>query len=221
MKQHSISRKQMNKIAHIKTENRNTRGPSLKLAYWNKGPSHLINKQQDIATTIVSFNPDIFGIGKANFKQGHNITEAEQEGYNLHLGPGLESCGTARVAVYTKEGLIVKRRRDLENNNVCTVWLQVGLPNRQATLYMFGYRQWQLPNQNTNTSGTVNAQLERWLVLLQQWERALAKQRETICRMDSNLDFLTWSCEDLPSHHSSAKLRPLTRHFSPEYCHLG
>ena len=101
----------MNKIAHIKTENRNTRGPSLKLAYWNKGPSHLINKQQDIATTIVSFNPDIFGIGEANFKQGHNITEAKQMGYNLHLGPGLESCGTARVAVYTKEGLIVNIAR--------------------------------------------------------------------------------------------------------------
>ena len=221
MTQFSISRKQRNKTAHIETGNRNSRGPSLKLAYWNKGSSHLVNKQHDIASTIASYKPDIFGIGEANFKQGHNIMEAKQDGYNLHLGPGLESFGISRVAVYTKEGLIVKRRRDLENNNVCTVWLQVGLPNRQATLYMFGYRQWQLPNQNTNISGTVNAQLERWLVLLEQWEKALEEQRETICMMDANLDFLTWSSEDLPSHHSSVKLRPLTQALFSRILPLG
>ena len=29
--------------------------------------------------------------------------------------------------------------------------------------------------------------------------------------MDANIDFLTWTKEDLPSHHSSIKLRPLTQ----------
>ena len=29
--------------------------------------------------------------------------------------------------------------------------------------------------------------------------------------MDANLDFLTWTQENLPNHHSSARLRPLTK----------
>ena len=122
------------------------------LAYWNKGSSYLINKQLDIASVIARYKPDILGLGEANFKQGHDVIETKQEGYNLHIGPGLESFGTARVAVYIKEDLIVKRRRDLEGHNVCTIWLQVGMPNQPATLLMFGYRQWQLPDQNNSSS---------------------------------------------------------------------
>ena len=181
------------------------------MAYWNKGPSHLVNKKHDIASIISQHKPDILGIGEANFKPIHDLSETKQEGYSLHLGPGLDSLGVARVAVYTSDDLIVKRRRDLEGGNICTLWLQIGLPNKPATLYMFGYRQWQLPGQADNTSSTVAAQLERWLVLLEQWERALLEQRETICMLDANLDFLTWSQEDLPSHHISVKLRPLTQ----------
>ena len=207
---HSIPRKQRNKIKHTESGNRKVRGPSIQLAYWNKGPSHLINKQHDISTIISQYKPDIFGIGEANFKPSHDIQEAKQEGYTTHLGPGLEHLGLARVAVYTREGLVVKRRRDLEGGNVCTIWLQVGLPNKPATLFMFGYRQWQLPGQANNNSSSVDSQLERWLTLLGQWERALLENRETICMMDANLDFLTWTQEDLPSHHSSVKLRPLT-----------
>ena len=88
------------------------------------------------------------------------------------------------------------------------LWLQVGLPNKPAALVMFGYRQWQLPGP-VEGSGTVPAQLERWLVILEQWERALQEKRQTICMMDANIDFLTWTREDLPSHQSSDRLRPL------------
>ena len=149
------------------------------------------------------------GLGEANFKPGQNIVDSQQDGFTLHLGPGLESLGVARVAAYTRDGLVVKRRRDLEGGTVCTLWLQVGLPNKPAALVMFGYRQWQLPGP-VEGSGSVPAQLERWLVILEQWERALEEKRETICMMDANIDFLTWTKEDLPSQHSSSKLRPLT-----------
>ena len=191
------------------------------MAYWNKGPSHLINKQLDIDSIIANYRPDILGIGEANFKRGQDVYEARQEGYTLHLGPGLDSLGVSRVAVYTKEGLMVKRRKDLEGGNVCTLWLQVGLPNRPATLYMFGYRQWQLPNQDNNMSSTMASQLERWIVILEQWERALEEQRETICMMDANLDFLTWTSEELPNHHSSVRLRPLIQALFSRILPLG
>ena len=156
-----------------------------------------------MTAAIAKYKPDILGLGEANFKAGHNIVDCQQDGFTLHLG-------VARVAAYTRDGLVVKRRRDLEGGRVCTLWLQVGLPNKPAALVMFGYRQWQLPGQ-VEGSGSVPAQLERWLVILEQWERALGEKRETICMMDANIDFLTWTNEDLPSQHSSSKLRPLTQ----------
>ena len=60
-------------------------GPSLQLAYWNKGPSHLVNKKHDIASIMSQHKPDVLGVGEANFKPGHDINEAKQEGYSLHL----------------------------------------------------------------------------------------------------------------------------------------
>ena len=159
---------------------------------------------------MAKYKPDILGLGEANYKPGHNIQDSHQEGYTLHLGPGLDSLGVARVAAYTRDGLFVKRRRDLEGSKVCTLWLQVGLPNKPGALVMFGYRQWQLPGP-VEGSGTVPAQLERWLNIIEQWERALEERRETLCMMDANIDFLTWTKEDLPNNHSSSKLRPLTQ----------
>ena len=200
--------------------NRNTRGPSLHLAYWNKGSSYLVNKKLDVTSVISKYKPDILGLGEANFKPGHNIQDSHQDGYTLHLGPGLESLGVARVAAYVRDGLVVKRRRDLEGGRVCTIWLQVGLPNKPATLMMFGYRQWQLPGP-VEGSGSVPAQLERWLTILEQWERALEEGRETICMMDANIDCLTWTTEDLPSQHSSNKLRPLTQALFSRILPLG
>ena len=163
-----------------------------------------------MSAVIAQHKPDILGLGEANFKPGHSAIDSQQDGYTLHLGPGLGSLGVARVAAYTRDGLVVKRRRDLEGGNVCTLWLQVGLPNKPAALVMFGYRQWQLPGP-VEGSGTLPAQLERWLVILEQWDRALKEKRETICMLDANIDFLTWNKEDLPSNHSSSKLRPLTQ----------
>ena len=216
-----ITKKKINKDAQRLNGNKQTRGSSIQLAYWNKGPSHLVNKHHDIEAIIAAYKPDILGIGEANFKTSHDVNDARQEGYNLHLGPGLDSLGVARVAVYVKEGLVVKRRPDLEGGNVCTLWLQIGRPNRPGTLFMFGYRQWQLPGQVDNTSGTVAAQLERWLVILEQWERALGEGRETICMLDANLDFLTWTNENLPSYHSSVKLRQLTQALFTRILPLG
>ena len=119
--------KQWNKIQHSTEGNRNARGPSLQLAYWNKGSCYLGNKRLDVTAAIAKYKPDILGLGEANFKASHNIVDCQQDGFTLHLGPGLDSLGVARVAAYTRDGLVVKRRRDLEGGRVCgprDVWLQ-------------------------------------------------------------------------------------------------
>ena len=54
---------------------------------------------------MASYKPYILGIGEANFQRGHNINEAKLVGFTMHLGPGLDSLGVSRVAVYTKDSL--------------------------------------------------------------------------------------------------------------------
>ena len=96
-------------------------------------------------------------------------------------------------------------RTPKQASNTVYVWVQTG----------------ELVEQENSTSGTIALQLSRWLVILEQWERALQEQRETICMMDANLDFLTWSSENLPSHHSSVKLGPLTQALFTRILPLG
>ena len=105
--------------------------------YWNKGPSLLFNKQDDILSVVRDHKPHVFGLGEANFKQGQNIEDVGIPGYILHLDSGLEHRevgNTARVAVYTHELVRVKRRQDLEDSRVAAVWLECGLPNQRGTL---------------------------------------------------------------------------------------
>ena len=54
-----------------------------------------------------------------------------------------------------------------------------------------------------------------------QWEKALQEEKETICMMDVNLDFLTWDMENLPENHSSVKLRKLTQALFDRILPLG
>ena len=96
-------------MLHSLVGNQNKRGPSLQLAYWNKGSSHLGSKRLDVSTVNAKYKPDILELGEANFKSSHNRTDSQQDGYTLHLGPGLDSLGVARVAAYTRDGLVVKR----------------------------------------------------------------------------------------------------------------
>ena len=117
--------------------------------------------------------------------------------------------GMVRVAVYTHSALRVKRRHDLEDNNIAAVWLECGLPNQRSILVCVGYRQWRLLGQADSTSASTSEQLVRWLVFLEKWERALLEDKEVIVTLDANLDFLTWRSEGLPPHHSSVRLKPL------------
>ena len=71
------------------------------------------------------------------------------------------------------------------------------------------YRQWRLVKQADHKSASVGAQLERWRMLLGKWESALRENKEVITMMDANIDFLTWRHNDLPTYHSSFKLKPL------------
>ena len=214
--------KQRNKVAHITNGNREKRGRGINCLYWNKGPSYLVNKQQDIKGIIDSHKPHILGLGEANVRQDHAMEDLYIEGYSLHLDSAIQTqIGMARVAVYTHNSLRVKRRPDLEDDRVSAVWLECGLPGQQGILICMGYRQWQLLGQEDNSSGTVSEQLARWLIFLDKWEAALSEDKEVLVALDANLDHLTWRSDNLPPCHASVKLRSLTNALFDRILPLG
>ena len=206
-----LDSKQRNKLLHIIFGNRGKRGKGINCLYWNKGPAFLTNKQLDIETIIGTHKPHILGLGEANFRHDHDLEDVQHNGYTLHLDSCVDNPDLvmARVAVYTHDSLRVKRRSDLEDNTVAAVWLECGLPKQKGILVCVGYRQWRLLGQKDNSSASIAEQLARWLKFLELWEKALAEDKEVIVTLDANLDFLTWRNENLPSYHSSVRLKPL------------
>ena len=205
-----LSRKEINRTAHATNGNRGKRGQGITCLYWNKGPSLLTNKHQDLETLVAEHHPHILGLGEANFSHAQDLDSVQFPGYNLHLDTGIETQGMARVAIYSHCSLRVRRRYDLEDADTAAIWLDCGLPGQKSFLICAGYRQWRLLGQEDNSSATVQEQLVRWTKFLDKWEAALKEDKEVIVMLDANLDFLTWrNCDHLPSHHSSNKLKSL------------
>ena len=75
-----LSKLEMNKMAHIVYGNRQNRGKGITCVYWNKGPSFLKNKRQDIKQIIQDHKPHILGLGEANFKSSHDIEDVVIQG---------------------------------------------------------------------------------------------------------------------------------------------
>ena len=105
--------------------------------------------------------------------------------------------------------MVVKRRHDLEDENIASIWLEIGLPRKRKIFMCHGYREWKHLYQEDNSSGTIQAQLERWSQLLDQWERALSEDKEVIVAMDANIDFIKWTADNLSSSDNTYRLRPL------------
>ena len=166
----------------------------------------------NIRGLVDEHKPHILGLGEANVRHNHAMEELQLADYALYLDSSISNpeLGTARVAVYTHAALRVKRRADLEDDQVAAVWLECGLPGQRSILVGVGYRQWQLLGQGNNYSGSVQEQLVRWLRFLEMWEKAVGEDKEVIVTLDANLDFLTWRSENLPPSHISVKLKPLS-----------
>ena len=105
---------------------------------------YLHRKLPEIETLIGKHNPHVFALGEANILKEHNLDDLKIKNYELHTAKSIDNneMKVARVAVYTHNSLVVKRREDLEDETVQTIWLEMGLPHQKKSLIMAGYRQW-------------------------------------------------------------------------------
>ena len=90
-----------------------------------------------------------------------------------------------------------------------SIWLEVGLPGRSRILVCNVYREWQYLGQSDNSSLDTSEQLARWILFLEQWEKALDSGKECIVMGDFNLDFLKFNRSEFPTHGQTYRLKPL------------
>ena len=82
--------------------------------------------------------------------------------------------------------------------------------SRQNKFLVFNlYRDWQYLRQADHSSLDMSEQLARWVIFIDQWDRALNTGKECVVMGDFNLDFLSFYRTDLPSSSQTHRLQPL------------
>ena len=95
----------------------------------------------------------------------------------------------ARSILLIKDGISYKRRRDLEDKYISTVWVQININSKTSFLLCAYYRQWSLPsNLNINNSNSVNSQKERYIKYSDQIRRASKEGKDLVILADENID---------------------------------
>ena len=187
-----LSRKVRNRLAKKTTGNRGNRG--IKLAHWNAGSAHLANKMLELEQVVADNHPHVLGISEANFKRDHVLEDVQIDEYDLILSKTIENdeLKVSRVVCYKHQSLVAKVREDLMSDEFSSIWLEMGLPGKRKILVCQLYREWRYLGQpdRGKESNTIQEQMRRWVIFLEQWEQALASGKEVIVMGDCNLDFL-------------------------------
>ena len=155
----------------------NKKKGGIKIMHWNAGGGFLKNKIHEIENIIGGYRPHLLGISETSFKQGHDISDVQIQDYSIFFSKTLEnpSLGVSRCAVYVHKDVVKpKLRLDLMSDDVSSVWIEAHLPRQKKILIGNVYRDWQYLAQNDeNVSLKVEAQLERFTILIEQWERSI------------------------------------------------
>ena len=152
-----------NKVCHVINGNVSANG-TYNLLSWNKGNSNFSTRRDDILITLDRLKPDIFSIHEANFsiKNDRKIIGYKIESNNLIHGNDI-----CRTVTLIKDGISYKRRYDLEDKYISSIWLQIFISKRVSILVCSYYRQWGLPaTLNVNGSNSTKSQCEISLLVL-------------------------------------------------------
>ena len=184
----------------------------LKIASWNKGGGHLQTKIHELENIVNSIHPHIFGITEANFFKHHEEDKIRIQDYEIITANTINNpnLNVSRVVVYKHKSVVSKTRVDLMDDNISSIWLEVGFPQKRKFLVCNFYREWQYLGQGLDRdSQSIHQQMARWVTFLDQWERALATGKEVICLGDFNINHLNWTKTTLPTSSQTYKLKPL------------
>ena len=160
-----------------------------------------MNKKSEIENLISDYKPHLLGVSEANLYKNHCMDNCRIPDYDLITCNTLnnEALQVSRVVVYKHNSLVVKVREDLMSDKFSSIWLEVGLPGRSRFLVCNVYREWQYLGQSDHSSLDTSEQLARWILFLEQWEKALDSGKECKVMGDFNPDFLKFNRSEFPT----------------------
>ena len=107
------------------------------------------------------------------------------------------NINVSRVVIYKHVSVSAKVRHDLMDSTFSSIWIEIQLPKNKNFLLCHLYREHQYLRQSDDNSLSPEEQLSRWSVFLQQWERALETNLESVVMGDTNVDHFLINSQDL------------------------
>ena len=117
------------------------------------------------------------------------------EHYDLILSKTIDNyeLNISRIACYKHSSMVGIVSNHLMCDTFSSIWLELGLPGKKKFMVCQLYREWQYMGQVDSNSRSIPEQMVRWLMFLDQWERALESGKEVIVMGDTNLDHLKFN----------------------------
>lgn len=128
-----VCKKNRNKNMHILNGKISKNGSHFLLT-WNKGNSSYSNKRDDISITLERHRPDFFTIHEANYNV---LKDKGFSGYNLKYNTLYINSVISRTMLLVKKGINFKRRYDLDNSIIPSIWLQVYISKKNIYSCLF------------------------------------------------------------------------------------
>ena len=106
-----------------------SRQEGLRICYINI--NHIINKIDEISHISFSNNLDIFGVSESKLHDNNNYVEIQIHGFFAELRDSSFIHHTG-LCVYIKCDIQYTRRKDLESDEVESLWIKLQLPVRSV-----------------------------------------------------------------------------------------
>ena len=178
---------------------------SLKIMQYNKGSSDYSKKEHILNKHITDKHIDIACISEANISESYLANNDVLSGYICESKPMSDRIDMSRNIILINENIPYIRRRDLENEYIATIWIEVKLKSKKNILVMGGYRQWRLFKElGIIDSNKTKNQIDRFKKIIEQWSNAIKEGKDVIVVMDTNIDTQTNS-----NHNTTNRIKPL------------
>jgi hypothetical protein len=124
------------------------------VCHWNCA-SGITNKLDDIKNAINELKPTVMYISEADRKNNHDDRLIQIKGYKLHNSASLDKYGKSRIIAYTKDGVNLRRRLDLESPDTEMIIFDKQAQNTSEQDRIIGlYRPFTGPNGDKSSGGT-------------------------------------------------------------------
>ena len=177
-----ISKKNHNKKMHSLHGNR-----AYSLMHINKGPSDFKKKMTKILQESKKIKPQIINISEANVRNKKiNDPLEELKDYKVEHPKQADKLGRSRNIMLIDKKITYKRRKDLESEHNCSIWIEVETDEKRTFLICGFYRQWTIPKKLRKTNQYTPSQ--RLKFLMDGFKKASKENKDIVSLSDTNID---------------------------------